>query len=143
MKSKIDGVIIQGHQVASGQNNNPKFPGGTINMQKPFFKQLGLDLDHYFAATLNIKIPKSFLPNKPAFIFKDVKWCIDPAETFSFFTILLNEKHKGFIYYPHPETKPCHFQPENIVEVILEEKIECQYGQLVQIQILNNEAQFE
>ena len=36
--------IVQGHRVASGQNGNPLFPGGTLRMQAPFFQALGLDL---------------------------------------------------------------------------------------------------
>jgi hypothetical protein len=31
--------IMPGHQVASGQNGNPLFPGGTLKMQAPFFNR--------------------------------------------------------------------------------------------------------
>ena len=31
----ITARIVQGHRVASGQNGNPLFPGGTLEMQTP------------------------------------------------------------------------------------------------------------
>ena len=42
--------IVPGHRVASGQNGNPLFPGGTLKMQTPFFQALGLDLSDLFGA---------------------------------------------------------------------------------------------
>lgn len=39
--------IVPGHRVASGENGNPHFPGGTLKMQMPFFRALGLDLSVY------------------------------------------------------------------------------------------------
>lgn len=48
--------IVPGHHVASGQNGNPLFPGGTLKMQKPFFQALGLDLSPYHVGTLNVSI---------------------------------------------------------------------------------------
>ena len=36
--------IVPGHRVASGLNRNPRFPGGTLRMQAPFFLAVGFDL---------------------------------------------------------------------------------------------------
>ncbi|CAL6080540.1 Conserved_hypothetical protein [Hexamita inflata] len=83
------GVVIPGHRVASGLNNNPKYPGGTLRMQLQFFKELGLDLSQYYLGTLNIQTSSTLKLIKPFKTFENVKWCEDPAETFSFIQILL------------------------------------------------------
>ena len=80
-----EGTVVQGHRVASGLANDPKYPGGTLRMQLPFFKALGLDLTPYYLGTLNIATGKVFEPRHPWKTFQTVKWCEDPAETFSFF----------------------------------------------------------
>jgi len=50
MTVRFSARIIQGHRVASGLNGNPDFPGGTLRMQMPLFKALGIDLSPYFPA---------------------------------------------------------------------------------------------
>jgi hypothetical protein len=50
----IQGEIQQGHGVASGKNAETPYPNGTIAMQAPFFKKLGLDLFNFWPGTLNI-----------------------------------------------------------------------------------------
>ena len=52
----IPATIVQGHRVASGLNGNPRFPGGTLRMQLPFFAELGLDLSAFYPGTLNVSI---------------------------------------------------------------------------------------
>ena len=41
-----------GHGIASGKKKDDRFPDGTISMQIPIFKRLGLDLDHFHQGTL-------------------------------------------------------------------------------------------
>ena len=48
------GVVKEGHGVASGKNFDARFPDGTIAMQMPYFKRLGIDLKSYFKGTINI-----------------------------------------------------------------------------------------
>ena len=36
----ITARLLPGHRVASGQNGNPRFPGGTMRMQLPHFRAL-------------------------------------------------------------------------------------------------------
>ena len=48
--------VVEGHRVASGRNGNPRFPGGTLRMQAPFFRELGLDLSAYHRGTINVSI---------------------------------------------------------------------------------------
>lgn len=117
--------IMQGHQVASGKNADPRFPGGTLRMQAPFFKALGLDLDRFYPGTLNVSVaPHRYKVIRPRHTFRQVKWHpVEPAEDFSFFDLRLirpgKEAVNGLIYFPHPETKPEHFQQPDILELLL------------------------
>jgi hypothetical protein len=117
--------IVPGHQVASGRNENPRFPGGTLRMQAPHFRALGLDLAAFHGGTLNVSIaPLRYRVAKARMTFRAVKWHpTEPAEDFSFFDVRLAHEGKppveGLIYYPHPETKPEHFQNPDVLELLL------------------------
>jgi len=121
-------VIVAGHGVASGRNGDTRFPGGTVAMQVPHFKNLGLDLAGMWQGTLNVAIgPSRYRIGEAAHTFRDVHWHPnEPAEDFSFFNCRLEVidgdepwvKIDGLIYFPHPETKPEHFQPGDILEVL-------------------------
>ena len=121
----ITAHVVQGHQVASGQNGNPRFPGGTLHMQEPYFKALGVDLAAYHPGTLNVSIaPCHYRVGNPRHTFKQVRWHpIKPAEDFSFFDVRLIRPAGalvcGLIYYPHPDTKPEHFQQPDVLELLL------------------------
>jgi hypothetical protein len=98
-------------------NGNPKFPGGTLRMQLPFFAALGLDLSAFYPGTLNVSIaPLSYrVWQAETTRFVDLKWHPeDPAEDFSFFDVVVHRENgppvRGWIYFPHPDTKPTHFQ---------------------------------
>ncbi|BAZ40882.1 hypothetical protein NIES4101_68430 [Calothrix sp. NIES-4101] len=131
---QIKGIVKKGYGVASGKSGNPRFPQGTIEMQKPFFREQGLDLDAYFSGTLNVSIyPYKYEIKQPKYTFRNVKWSPhEPAEDFSFFNcqILLNTGKllSGLIYYPHPETKPEHFQSPDILEIMTPFISGLQYG---------------
>jgi CTP-dependent riboflavin kinase len=123
--TRVKGIIKQGYGVASGKGGDSRFPQGTIAMQKPFFKKLGLDLEQYFSGTLNISIhPHQYIIKNSKYTFRNVQWSsTEPAEDFSFFDCLILFNHNttainGLIYYPHPETKPEHFQSADILEII-------------------------
>ncbi|MES2661069.1 MAG: hypothetical protein V4689_20770 [Verrucomicrobiota bacterium] len=121
----ITARVVQGHQVASGKNGNPRFPGGTLRMQHPHFKALGLDLGIYHTGTLNVSIaPCRYVVYRPRQTFHAVKWHpTEPAEDFSFFDVRLirpdGSSIDGLIYFPHPETKPEHFQQPDVLELLL------------------------
>jgi hypothetical protein len=121
---QVKGFVKEGYGVASGKSGNPRFPEGTIAMQKRFFHERGLNLDEYFLGTINLSIsPHKYQVKNAKHTFKNVKWSLnDPAEDFSFFDcrILIdsNRRLSGLIYYPHPETKPEHFQSPDILEII-------------------------
>ena len=138
--SRFKAKIIPGHHMASGQNGNPKFPGGTIRMQMPFFRERGLDLSPYFPGTLNASIaPLTYRPIRAGWTFADVKWHpVDPAETFSFFHIRRvqadGSRVEGLVYYPHPETKPCHFQPPDVLELLFPKMDDIAYGMELELE---------
>ncbi|MCH1922523.1 hypothetical protein L9G15_24240, partial [Shewanella sp. A3A] len=83
--------VIQGHRVASGLNGNPRFPGGTLRMQAPFFRELGIDLADYHPGTINISIaPHRYRTGIARHTFRDVKWHpTEPSDDFSFFDVRL------------------------------------------------------
>lgn len=147
----IAATVIEGHQVASGKNADPRFPGGTLAMQLPFFKERGLDLSGYQLSTLNLSIaPFRYEILKPQHTFRDVAWHpTEPAEDFSFLDCRVRKAESdewvgGLIYYPHPETKPEHFQPPDILEVIAERFIGgIHYGDRFFLQINPEQIRFE
>lgn len=121
----VSARILKGHRVASGLNKDPRFPGGTLRMQIPHFLDRGLDLRTFYPGTLNVSIaPCRYRVVKARHTFANVKWHpTEPAEDFSFFDVRLVRPDArpvaGFIYYPHPETKPEHFQPPDVLELLL------------------------
>ena len=142
---KISGVVVRGHGVASGRAGDPRFPDGTIAMQIPFFRALGLDLGGFHPGTINIDCtPLRFRPGPGALLFERVKWHSEtPAETFSFARATLvrdGARHSAWIYYPHPETKPEHFQPGGVAEVIAPLVPDLAYGDRVILETTPDQA---
>ncbi|MGB5770688.1 MAG: hypothetical protein WBM32_12600 [Crocosphaera sp.] len=137
---KVTGIIIKGHQVASGMSKNSPYHQGSIEMQTPFFKKLGLDISPFFSGTLNINIrPYIFGLKQPKYTFKNVKWNENsPSETFSFSPCQLrfkNTDYAGLVYYPHPETKPDHFQDDSTLEILAPPLNFMNYGDQIQLRI--------
>ena len=127
---RITTKLVRGHEVASGGNRDPRFPEGTIRMQIPHFAERGLDLSDWFPATLNLSLsPRGFELREANFTFREVDWHpTEPAEDFSFFACEVRSPETddwfaGWGYYPHPETKPEHFQPDDLLEVMVERKL--------------------
>lgn len=136
MIKTVNAIIKQGHGVASGKASDSPFPKGTIEMQAPHFKQQGLDLSSFFYGTLNCSIePQTFHMTKPEKTFTTILWADNfPAEDFSLSQceiVFNNMSYKGFVYYPHPETKIGHFHPRSLIEVIAEKIPKIQYGDTV------------
>lgn len=131
------GTVISGHRVASGASGDPRFPGGTIQMQAPMFQALGLDLRGFHPGTVNVRItPHSYRVGSPRATYRAVKWHpIAPAEDFSFFDVRLlrdgGEFNAGLIYRPHPETKPEHFQASDVLELLLPWVPDIHYGSVL------------
>jgi hypothetical protein len=117
--------VVQGYRVASGLNQDPRFPGGTLQMQAPYFLALGFDLRAFYIGTINVSIsPLRYRLAMARHTFRKVKWHpTEAAEDFSFIDVGLarpvGPPLGGFIYYPHPETKPEHFQQPDVLELLL------------------------
>jgi hypothetical protein len=131
MFKRIPGILVRGHQVASRPSKD--YPYSSLEKQKPFFKERGLDLSPYFNGTLNISIaPLTFSMSKPEFTFPLVEWTdLHPPETFSFSrckVFFADAEYEGWVYYPHPETKRTHFQNPSLVEVVAGEIPRIRYG---------------
>ena len=143
----VPGTVVRGHGVASGRAGDPRFPGGTVAMQIPFFRALGLDLSGFHPGTMNVDCaPRSFRPGPGALLFERVKWHPEmPAETFSFARATFirgGERFPAWIYWPHPETKPEHFQPGGVAEVIAPRVPGLAYGDRVLLETTSDQARW-
>jgi hypothetical protein len=149
MASRILATVVAGHRVASGLNGNPRFPGGTIRMQAPHFLAQGVDLSPFHAATLNVSIsPHRFRIVKPRCTIRSLKWHpVEPAEDFSFFDAKVRvepaEPIAGLIYFPHPDTKPEHFQKPDMLELLLPWIDGLDYGMKVMLEVPCEQMVFE
>jgi hypothetical protein len=141
--------IVPGHRVASGQNGNPLFPGGTLKMQTPFFQALGLDLSAYHGGTLNVSIaPLRYCVIAPCLTLRAVKWHpTEPAEDFSFFDVTVHPDGaapvRGWIYHPHPDTKPVHFQKPDVLELLLPWSEGLSYGTKIMLEVPAEQMKIE
>jgi hypothetical protein len=137
----IKAVVVPGHQVASGRNGNPRFPGGTLRMQLPFFRERGLNLDSFYLGTVNVSLaPSRYQVVQPRLTFRSVQWHpTAPAEDFSFFDVGASRGAepavKGLIYHPHPETKPEHYQSADVLELLLPFMAGLQYGDELRLDV--------
>lgn len=116
-------TLVEGYRVASGRAKDSPYPAGSISLQVPYFKALGFDLSGCLAATLNLSVaPFKFELLAADHRFEKVHWYPHTApETFSFVSCLVEYdavQYHGWIYYPHPETKPAHFQSPSTFEVL-------------------------
>ena len=120
----LTGRLCAGHGVASGTSNQSPYPEGSIRMQSPVFRSLGLDLSDCFFGTLNLDFaPLEVSLSNPDHLFEKVRWTeLHPPETFSFWRVEIKatevEVVSGWIYYPHPETKERHWQPPTTLELL-------------------------
>lgn len=111
--------------MASGQAADSPYPAGTIALQAPHFRAAGLDLSSCFPGTLNLAFPGGeWRLRDPSWHVPALRWTDrHPPETFSFWPVRLRWRGaaapvEGWIYWPHPETKQCHFQPPDRLEVL-------------------------
>lgn len=134
----VRGILVKGYGVASGPSAD--YPYGALERQRPIFKERGLDLDKYFNGTLNIDLsPVTFKLVNPEFTFRDVRWTdLHPPEHFSFSLCRVihgGAEYKGWIYYPHPETKRRNFQDPSLLEIIADPIPGIKIGDEVQVLI--------
>ncbi|MBW4465929.1 MAG: hypothetical protein KME07_10890 [Pegethrix bostrychoides GSE-TBD4-15B] len=135
-----NGTVESGYGVASGQAQDPRFPQGTLALQWPIFEQQSLDLSPYFLGTINLSIaPRRYQINQAKYTLRAIKWSpTEPAEDFSFFDCRLgvgSTWFEGLVYYPHPETKPAHFQPPTTLEIVTSWISGLQYGDSLRLEL--------
>ena len=97
-------------------------PAGTIALQAPFFRAAGIDLSQYFPGTLNVDLAPHVPPAPQPVFDARLRWFGALEERFLLTPIALRHAgvvHEGLWYYPHPETKPAHFQRPTVVELLL------------------------
>jgi len=144
LRGSISCTVCAGHKVASGQaENDRRFPSGTIEMQVPHFREKGFDLKAYFngdyvSGTLNLSIkPHTYHIGKPDYFLEAVKWTpLFPPENFFLGgaeIIYKDVNYRALIYIPDPSTKPDHFQPPDIIEVIAQKIPGISYGEKVML----------
>ena len=146
MQTVISGVVVAGYRVASGPSKD--YPYGTLEKQIPLFKRLGLNLERFHPATINISIaPATFEMVNPEFTFRQVAWTdLHPPEDFSFSRCTVRFKsasHAGYVYYPHPETKKRHFENASLLEIITGFIPGIHYGELVELELNANEIRIQ
>lgn len=142
----IKGIVVAGYGVASGQSVNDD-ERGTISLQKPYFLARGLDLRQCFNGTINVDVaPLKLAAINGDYFFEQLKWHPDiAAENFSLVRCVLwlnDASYHGFIYYPHPETKPDHSQPKSVLEIIAPFIRELKYGDCVRLDIPSDKLMF-
>lgn len=110
-------------------------------MQVPHFLARGVDLGSFFLGTINVSIaPSRYRVVAPPLTLRDVKWHpTEPAEDFSFFDFKLRrpglDPIAGMIYFPHPDTKPEHFQSPDVLELLLPRIDGLDYGSELRLEI--------
>jgi hypothetical protein len=119
----LPGIVVAGHGVASGRAKQDEFPGGAIRLQTPVFACLGVDLTPFHPGTINVDVsPHRVAVTAPRHRLERVEWLDGyPAETFSFVDMEIRVGgtcHDALLFYPHPETKPEHFQDPGVLEVL-------------------------
>lgn len=140
----VKGVLVRGHGVASGPS--AAYPYGSLDRQRPIFRNLGLDLEGYFNGTLNIDItPFSFRMTRPECLFGGVEWTdLHPPEDFSFSrgrVRFAGKEYDGWVYYPHPETKLRHFHNSSLIEIIAKEIRGIEIGDAVEVGLKVSEVE--
>ncbi|GEP43663.1 hypothetical protein [Brevifollis gellanilyticus] len=118
-------------------------------MQLPFFLERGLDLSGFYLGTLNVSIaPMRYRVGEARHTPREVKWHpTEPAEDFSFFDVVVHREGEapvaGFVYFPHPDTKPTHFQKADVLELLLPWTEGLGYGTRIGMEVPEGQMRFE
>lgn len=118
-------------------------------MQTPFFLDRGLNLGEFYEGTINVSIaPQQYRVLKARHTFRNVKWhSTEPAEDFSFFDVRLIRTGKkplaGLVYFPHPETKPEHFQQPDVLELLFPYIEGLRYGMKLTLEVSDSQMAIE
>lgn len=126
------GTVVAGHGVASGRSPSSPYPAGAVALQTPHFADRGFRLDGLRPATVNLDLGEPVSVQRPTVTLVDVDWTdLHGPETFSFVRCAVErDGHTlhGYVYWPHPETKPTNFQPNSVIELLLPDIPGLSYG---------------
>ena len=127
-ETRARGIVVAGHGVASGRRPDPRFPSGSIALQAPLFRARGVDLAELLGAepmmgTINLDVsPLAPTVIQPEIVLPGIVWSSHmPPENFWLFRARLthaDRTYRAVIYMPDPATKPAHFQPARVVEIV-------------------------
>ena len=138
----VTGIVKEGHRVASGLAEEPRFPEGTLALQIPCFAERGLDLAPYHRGTINVSIaPLTYRLGQALKTLPGVKWSpVMPAENFSFYRCGIRPTGaetfaEGLVYWPHPSTKPEFFQDPYTLEILAPFIADITYGSTVELHV--------
>lgn len=140
---RVHGRVVRGHGVAAGRGKDRRFPTGTLALQWPLFTAAASDLplDGLHRATLNVSTSPWHVEVVAAWwTISGVSWHPDvPPEDFSFVpcraAVGQGRTVEGLLYHPHPDTKPDHHQPADVLELLLPYRSEAHVGAVVRIDL--------
>lgn len=142
----LSGTVVPGHGVASGAAADSPHPAGTISLQLPHFAARGVDLSGLRPATINLDVGARVTIDRPTLTLTDVAWTDHhDAETFSFVRCFVKWAATtlfGYVYYPHPETKPAHFQADSVLELLMPDLPGLAYGNELSIEVPSGSISF-
>ena len=135
------GIVTQGHRVASGLCDDPRFPVGTIRPQLPFFAEAVVGFADYlggepYPGTINVSFPGCRVEIlQPEHQLRGIAWTpVFSAEDFYLSPCILahvGEEVPGYLYIPSPATKPDHPANPSVVEVLCRRVEGIAYGDTV------------
>jgi|SRR3989338_4309583 len=143
---RVPGVVTPGYQNASGRNphTQARYGAGTLELQFPIFKQMGLDLSACFAGTLNVRIVGTFRLLGRERVFRNVRWFeTREPETFYFSACRLyfrGKVHAAWVYYPVKKPGVKNLGPSTF-EIVAEFIPGISYGDVVEIEVNLDEVE--
>lgn len=139
---RVHGRVVAGHGVASGRGGDPRYPDGTLALQWPHFARVDdLPLAGLHRATLNVSTAPAHVEIvAPWWTVRRLTWHPDvPAEDFSFVpcraAVGAARPVDGLVYHPHPDTKPEHHQPPDVLELLLPRLASVHRGAVVRLDL--------
>ena len=102
--SRIIGQVVRGFGAASGRSNDQRFLNGTIQEQRKYFIQKGIDFHEIHNGTINIATSDELKIKRARHEVNDLSWSENmPAENFLFFDSYIqtsNKMYQGWLYLP-------------------------------------------
>lgn len=140
----VKGTLVSGHGVASGKNRDI-YPKGSVELQYPFFKELGIDIGECYPGTLNVSIaPRTYEIKKPYRSVQDLLWYPPRkmSENFDFARCLVQSENflaSGLVYRPDPKTKKVHFDKPEELQIIAGFLPDAGYGDALTVYLHSDE----